>query len=120
MELDIRKILVPIDFSDYSKNSLKYAASFANNLRPRESCSFVGKDTFVIRTPGELRLWCDRILVIAVNVFCFLFRLGKGPQKSKYNISNRCGDTSRNKSNPPFIILINGNSELSADAIACE
>ena len=32
MELDIRKILVPIDFSDYSKNSLKYAASFANKF----------------------------------------------------------------------------------------
>ena len=25
----IKKILVPIDFSDYSKNALKYAANFA-------------------------------------------------------------------------------------------
>jgi len=29
MEPDIKKILVPIDFSDYSKSALKYAVSFA-------------------------------------------------------------------------------------------
>ena len=29
MEPQIKKILVPIDFSDYSKNALKYATSFA-------------------------------------------------------------------------------------------
>jgi len=29
MELQVSKILVPIDFSDYSKNALKYAAKFA-------------------------------------------------------------------------------------------
>ncbi|MCX7876738.1 MAG: universal stress protein [Melioribacteraceae bacterium] len=28
----IKKILVPIDFSDYSKNALKYAADFAKNF----------------------------------------------------------------------------------------
>lgn len=28
MEPNIRKVLVPIDFSDYSKNSLKYAVNF--------------------------------------------------------------------------------------------
>jgi nucleotide-binding universal stress UspA family protein len=28
MELDIKKILVPIDFSDYSKSSLNYAVNF--------------------------------------------------------------------------------------------
>ena len=32
MELDIKKILVPIDFSDYSKSSLKYATNFANKF----------------------------------------------------------------------------------------
>ena len=32
MELEIKKILVPIDFSDYSKSSLKYAANFANKF----------------------------------------------------------------------------------------
>lgn len=30
MEPNINKILVPIDFSDYSKSALKYAVSFAN------------------------------------------------------------------------------------------
>jgi len=29
MELDIKKILVPIDFSDYSKSALKYAVNFS-------------------------------------------------------------------------------------------
>lgn len=33
MELKIEKILVPIDFSDYSKNSLKYAINFAKQFR---------------------------------------------------------------------------------------
>ncbi|HUX93479.1 MAG TPA: universal stress protein [Ignavibacteriaceae bacterium] len=33
MELKIEKILVPIDFSDYSKNSLKYAVNFAQQFR---------------------------------------------------------------------------------------
>ena len=31
MELDIKKILVPIDFSDYSKSALKYAVNFSKN-----------------------------------------------------------------------------------------
>ena len=29
MEPDIKKVLVPIDFSDYSKNALKYAVNFS-------------------------------------------------------------------------------------------
>ncbi|MCH9030183.1 MAG: universal stress protein, partial [Bacteroidetes bacterium] len=32
MELDIKKILVPIDFSDYSKSALNYAVSFAQKF----------------------------------------------------------------------------------------
>jgi len=32
MEPSIKKILVPIDFSDYSKNSLKYAVNFAKDF----------------------------------------------------------------------------------------
>jgi nucleotide-binding universal stress UspA family protein len=32
MEPDIKRILVPIDFSDYSKNSLKYAVNFAKTF----------------------------------------------------------------------------------------
>ena len=32
MEPDISKVLVPIDFSDYSKNALKYAVSFVNRF----------------------------------------------------------------------------------------
>jgi nucleotide-binding universal stress UspA family protein len=33
MEPNIKKVLVPIDFSDYSKNSLKYAANFIKCFR---------------------------------------------------------------------------------------
>jgi len=32
MEPEIKKILVPIDFSDYSKNSLRYAVNFAKQF----------------------------------------------------------------------------------------
>ncbi|MHB8578811.1 MAG: universal stress protein [Ignavibacteriaceae bacterium] len=32
MELKIEKVLVPIDFSDYSKNSLKYAVNFVKKF----------------------------------------------------------------------------------------
>ena|SRR5690554_6521534 len=32
MEPDIKKVLVPIDFSDYSKSSLKYAVNFAKHF----------------------------------------------------------------------------------------
>jgi len=32
MEFEIKKVLVPIDFSDYSKSSLKYAVNFAKNF----------------------------------------------------------------------------------------
>ena len=32
MEPDIKKVLVPIDFSDYSKNSLKYAVNFVKQF----------------------------------------------------------------------------------------
>jgi universal stress protein A len=31
----IRKVLVPIDFSDYSKNALKYAAQFAQQFKAK-------------------------------------------------------------------------------------
>lgn len=33
MEPNIQKILVPIDFSDYSKSSLKYAVNFAQHFK---------------------------------------------------------------------------------------
>ena len=33
MESDIQKILVPIDFSDYSKSALKYAVNFCKNCK---------------------------------------------------------------------------------------
>ena len=33
MELKIRKVLVPIDFSDYSKSSLKYAVNFVKQFQ---------------------------------------------------------------------------------------
>ena len=32
MEPNIKKVLVPIDFSDYSKNALKYAVNFAKSF----------------------------------------------------------------------------------------
>jgi nucleotide-binding universal stress UspA family protein len=32
MDLAIKKVLVPIDFSDYSKNALKYAVNFAKSF----------------------------------------------------------------------------------------
>ncbi|MFZ2323929.1 MAG: universal stress protein [Ignavibacteriaceae bacterium] len=32
MELSIKKVMVPIDFSDYSKSALKYAVSFAKTF----------------------------------------------------------------------------------------
>jgi nucleotide-binding universal stress UspA family protein len=32
MEPDIKRVLVPIDFSDYSKNSLKYAVKFVKSF----------------------------------------------------------------------------------------
>ncbi len=41
MELDIKKILVPIDFSDYSKSSLKYATSFAKNFNSEITLIYV-------------------------------------------------------------------------------
>jgi nucleotide-binding universal stress UspA family protein len=33
MEPDIKKVLVPIDFSDYSKSALKYAVNFCMNYK---------------------------------------------------------------------------------------
>lgn len=33
MELEIKRVLVPIDFSDYSKSSLKYAVSFVKQFK---------------------------------------------------------------------------------------
>jgi nucleotide-binding universal stress UspA family protein len=35
MEPEIKKILVPIDFSDYSKGALKYAVGFAKNFNAK-------------------------------------------------------------------------------------
>ncbi len=32
MDLEIKKVLVPIDFSDYSKSSLRYAVNFAKQF----------------------------------------------------------------------------------------
>ena len=32
METTIKKVLVPIDFSDYSKSALKYAVNFAKSF----------------------------------------------------------------------------------------
>ena len=41
MELKINKVLVPIDFSDYSKSSLKYAVNFAKLFKAHLSLVYV-------------------------------------------------------------------------------
>ena len=41
MELNIKKVLVPIDFSDYSKSSLKYAVNFAKHFKADLSLVYV-------------------------------------------------------------------------------
>ena len=41
MELDIKKILVAIDFSDYSHSSLKYAANFAHKFNAEITLIYV-------------------------------------------------------------------------------
>ena len=44
MEL-VKSILVPIDFSDYSKNALKYAASFAKHFEAKMYLVYIVEPT---------------------------------------------------------------------------
>ena len=41
MDLEIKKILVPIDFSDYSKSALKYAVNYCKNFKAEMNLIYV-------------------------------------------------------------------------------
>ena len=83
MGTEIKRVLVPIDFSDYSKNALKYATEFAQNFN----------DLFVkLLKPCDVLTQYSKHLLAAKAIFLIALKsvltdiktMGKGLGKAKF------------------------------------
>jgi nucleotide-binding universal stress UspA family protein len=112
MELEIKKILVPIDFSDYSKNSLKYAVNFANQFNSEITLIYVVEPVIY---PPDFSM--GQIAIPSVNAEWDLKakeeleKLGKQeiPESIKVSIKIRTGK--------PFLEIIDTAAEENVDLI---
>ncbi len=112
MDLNIKKILVPIDFSDYSKSALKYAVNFARYFNADLFLVYVVEP--VIYPPdfsmGQIAfptadLEMDRRAVDELN------KLAKNEIPSDLNVKTIV------KTGKPFLEIIETASEEDADLI---
>ncbi|MCF8259468.1 MAG: universal stress protein [Melioribacteraceae bacterium] len=110
--IDINKILVPIDFSDYSKNALKYAVEFAINFNSEMYLLNVVEPMMYPSdfSTGEIVIPSPKIDVD----FKFEEELKK---LAETEISKEVQVSTAIKSGKPFLEIINYASEIDADLI---
>lgn len=108
----IKKILVPIDFSDYSKNALKYAADFAKFFNAKVSIVYVIEPLVY---PSDFSLG-----QVAIPNFEFDLQ-DKAKEELNSLIHEIFGDNAENeiiiKSGKPFLEIIETAEEIDADLI---
>ncbi len=112
MELIIRKILVPIDFSDYSKNALRYAVNFAKLFNAEIILIYVVEP---IIYPPDFSMGQIAIPTVTTE---FDERAREELNKlAKNEIPTDVKVTTLIKSGKPFVEIIDTASEADADLI---
>lgn len=112
MELEIKKILVPIDFSDYSKSSLKYAANFANKFNAGITLIYVVEPVIY---PPDFSM--GQIAIPSVNVEWDLKAKEELDKLGKQEIPESITVSTIIKTGKPFLEIIDTAAEVNIDLI---
>ena len=112
MGLEIKKILVPIDFSDYSKNSLKYAANFADQFNSEITLIYVVEPVIY---PPDFSM--GQIAIPSVNAEWDLKAKEELEKLGKQEIPAGTKVSIRIKTGKPFIEIIDTAAEENVDLI---
>jgi nucleotide-binding universal stress UspA family protein len=112
MELEIKKILVPIDFSDYSKSSLKYAASFAQKFNSEITLIYVVEPVIY---PPDFSM--GQIAIPSVNAEWDLKAKEELEKLGKQEIPGSIKVSIIIKTGKPFLEIIDAAAEENIDLI---
>ncbi|MBU1096564.1 MAG: universal stress protein [Ignavibacteriae bacterium HGW-Ignavibacteriae-2] len=109
---NIKKILVPIDFSDYSKNALRYSVNFAKSISAKMYLIYVIEPMIY---PADFSM--GQIAIPAADI-----DMTKRAQEELNTLANNEIDNSIAveviiKSGKPFVEIIETASEIDADLI---
>jgi nucleotide-binding universal stress UspA family protein len=112
MEPNIKKVLVPIDFSDYSKNALKYAANFSEHFNAEMILIYVVEP---IIYPSDFSM--GQIAIPTINVEMDK-RAGEELEKlANKEISKDLKVKTLVKTGKPFIEIIETAAEENVDIV---
>lgn len=112
MKLEIKKVLVPVDFSDYSKNALTYAINFVQHFKAEIHLIYVVEPVIY---PPDFSM--GQIAIPSVDL-----EMDKRAREELENLSEKQipGEIRKNlivKTGKPFIEIIETAAEISADLI---
>jgi len=109
---DIKKVLVPIDFSDYSKSALKYAADFAQKFNAEMILIYVVEPVIY---PPDFSL--GQIAIPSINTEWDIKAKEELDKLADTEISNAITVKTIIKTGKPFIEVIETASEEDVDII---
>lgn len=112
MDISIKKVLVPIDFSDYSKSALKYAVNFAKTFKADITLIYVVEP---IIYPPDFSM--GQIAVPSVNTEWDEVAKEELNKLAKSEISNDVNVKTIIKTGKPFIEIIETAVEDNTDII---
>jgi nucleotide-binding universal stress UspA family protein len=112
MEPNIRKVLVPIDFSDYSKSALKYAVNFAKSFNAEMILIYVVEP---IIYPSDFSM--GQIAIPTINMEMDKRAAEELEKLAKKEISKDLQVKTLVKTGKPFIEIIETASEEDIDII---
>ncbi len=112
MEPEIKKVLVPIDFSDYSKNALKYAIGFAKKFKADMILIYVVEPVIY---PPDFSM--GQIAIPAVSAEWDKKAKEELDKLAKTEIPPDINVTTVIKTGKPFVEIIDTAEEVDADII---
>jgi len=112
MDSDIKKILVPIDFSDYSKSALKYAVNFCKNFNAEMILIYVVEPVIY---PPDFSM--GQIAIPSVNAEWDKRARQELDKLAKEEIPDSVPVKTIIKTGKPFLEIIENAGELDVDLI---
>ena len=112
MELEIKKVLVPIDFSDYSKSSLRYAVNFAKQFNAEIYLIYVLEPVIY---PPDFSM--GQIAIPSINAEWDERAREELENLAKTEIPKRINVKTILKNGKPFLEIIDAASEENIDLI---
>lgn len=112
MESGIKKILVPIDFSDYSKSALRYAVNFSKNFKAEMILIYVVEPVIY---PPDFSM--GQIAIPSVNTEWDKRANQELDKLAKENIPDTVSFKTIIKTGKPFVEIVETANDLDVDLI---